>query len=1801
MSYVNPMLLAADNHDFVLQQARPDTSFWADATDAVFKGAPSVIASAVAQTLNIPTNIGAAIGITDKADVFNTGEILRGLDDALGTNIDAYYAEHAKAVDTLGYVGASLVPGTVGIKMLRGAQAGMAGRNIYGSTILNPPAIAEKATRAAKLDILNKGSTFNYLNANAAKSIAAGAGQGILEAAAFETMAATLLYSSPHLEGKSFTDIAGDIVKDSLIWGGIFGTLGATTAKGDGLFGFRKEVLGYEKTTVDAIRGSAASLADRKTVAGLEENIAAGTLISYLHRDAASLATKDPLILEGLIAPFVSKTDPALAQAEAAMAMKTFAQASKDLQQGIKNIMDTKLLDKELLAENPAMRQELLDALHATVLNSDNEKIMNLLVGAKKISPLQLEDTVDMTMPEVFRARVRGGGNVYYPTEEAALKGYIDAAEAARAKLTNKDISEGFLGTAIGDASNELLEKNANVTAKRLAKTAGAKLKAKGLLTPEVQAALEAQAELALAKNSITRYKLPYGKVSEFDANDMGKLEEALASGAQVAKGADGNYTLVGRRNLPMAEKVKISGRVVNLKTGEALDFAQAVTAHDLPVREALGFKLAELGTEGNGLLVKFRNAGLQAGVLADDAVEATHDISLLWADASRMSYQQLNLKGAKDIRTDLPYAEELFKKMPEGSKANVAGQELTKAELGFAIKEAKDFMVRELDGTLPREIIAHRLNTSLDFADNPSIFNDAAPWQGVVNHDSITHAFTSFEQVEANKFMVDGMRRAAEEKSAAETMKRMDLAAIYKDLEAPPPADFGADEIMLAGGEGASGMLRAAASTARNKMARWAMAATRYGEALGKNLYEEVSQIRQPVFNAIQADRTAQAELASLEFWKQGNRSADELGRTKVIRAGDTMFLVRENYLENLDNLIRESKGIHQVSRETQLSVQNGRPVRSNNTLELSEEDRLVYLLGEANAGKLSPGSGVVQVRSASVRKFYETQLQVDRIALDRATKLNKWEGKSAPHKQMADNLEGFLYNPPPDYSKLPFVFIARHPEGAEVNMLARGERAVVRASSMENLVKKRAAAEAAGYQTFTSKDGDKYFKELGIYDYTESLTNSSLRSDLSNKGILTHTLEAEKPEEIVARYANWDLRKSRQATISTMKAQYGQTFAQILGSQVVKADEGTSVVKAALRKGAEIIGGEPLGYTSADRLVDTVLGIPQKGVGRGLVQVADAGINTFAKWMEDTFARNPTIPSDLTQSLEKLKVGDAVSKGVMEAFARRPDLTGAWAAKTIGGINTAISTLMLRLDPLHHITNIFSTPIMQVPLLKQMFTELEKQGKFTPELKEMLTVSNGNLGAYLSQNKLYMESLHHNAGPREARLASNSPTLRGVAKPGETFAEVYVRLGLLNKDGELYRQDLLDNGLGLVGEIGRGIGDKDSIAAKAQAFWEKTREASGKILKPADMLESHTHFASVDAIRVIADKAGMEFGEARVWMNWFVQQNHGLMTASQKGQLFSGISGSAIGLFQSYQLRLMQRAMEFHEVGDKKALAMMGALQGTIFGAATLPMFDVVNRHIVSDGDQRHRDIFSNTYELVPKSVGDMLLHGVGSSLIRTDMSSRASTTPRHLTLVPTSLEDIPAVSVLMQTGEFFGKIGKAAANGADMGQATLEALSHNPWNRPARGIAELVMGYTTTKRGHVNAVLGQGHYEDALFEHSQYLRLLGGKPLAEATVLNTAYRMEMYRQADKDKRDKLAKAYRSHVLEGTQPDDAGFLAAYTKSGGTTEGYNQWATQQYRHANTDRLERLHKQMKNDPMSQQMLIQLGGSPTGQQ
>lgn len=1804
MSTFNPMLLAADNHDFVLQQARPNTSFWADATHAATKGVPSVIASAVAQTLNIPTNIGAAIGIADKADVFNTTDILRGLDDALGTNIDNYYRKHAEAVDTFGYVGASLVPGTVGIKMLRSAQTGSFGGNFIGSTVLGTPRVAERAVHAAKLDILNKGSTFNYINANAAKAIAAGTGQGVLEAAAFETMAALALYSSPHFNDKSLSDIAGDIVKDSLVWGGIFGTLGATTARGDGFFGFRKEVLGYEKTTVDAIRGIASNLADTKVVAGLESNLAAGTLISYLHRDAAGLATKDPLVLEGLISPFVSRSDPVLAAAEGAHARKVFALASKDLSQGIKNLIDTQLLSKDLLADNSPMRQELLDALHKTVMGSDNEKIRNLLVGARQIGKLLPEHTVDTTMPEVFRAQVRGAGSTFFPSEGEALKSYIGKAEAARALVTDENVTEAFLQNGLQAALDDLTAKNINATAVRLAKGAAKKLEANGPVAPEVKAALLAEAELLLAKNSVTSYKLPFGKIGELDINNPEQLENAIAAGTQVAKNADGSYTLIGLRSLPTAASSNsrlnsrlVNGRVVNLKTGEALDFAQNVTAHDLPIAERLGFKLSDLGGADNGLLNKFRTAGLRGMRLADDSVETTHNISLLWADASRMSYQALKLQAIKSVRDDLPYAEALYQKMPEGTTTAIAGETFTRAELGFAVKEAKDFMVRELDGSLPRELIAHRLNTSLDFADNPSIFNDSAPWQGVVDHDSLTHAFTTFDKVEANKFQISGQARGQEELATVRQMKEMDLASLQGDLQPPPKPDFAADEIMLAGGEGSAGLMRAASSLAKNKVAKWAMAATRYNETKGRQFFDELKNLRQPVFNSILADRTAQAELAAVEFWKQGNRGADELGRTKVIYNGNTMFLVRENYLEDMDNIIREAKQVPQIAGTRQVSIQDGKPTASRGTIELSEEDRLVYLLGEAQNKGLAPDSGVVQIKTAEVRQFYETQLKADAIMLKRASKLNKWDGKSTPMKQQADNLENFLYNPPADYAKMPFVFIARLPPGAESSMLYRGQRAVIRARSKEELLTKRASAEAAGYQTFTSKDGDAYFKELGIYDYSESLTNNNIKSDLANKGILNDTLGAETPQEILSRYSGWDLRKSRQATVSFMKAEYGEVFAQLLGTQRAATDEGTSVVKSVIRKAAEVVGGEPLGYTNADRLIDTVLGLPQKGVGRGLIQIADAGIVQTAKVLEDIFTKNPTVPSDLSKALSDLKINDAVSTAVTAAFARRSDISGAWAAKSIGGLNTLISTAMLRLDPLHHAVNIFSTPILQVPLLKQMMTELQAQGKFTPALEELLTVKNGDLGSFLGQNTLYAESLLNNAGPRKSKLASSSPTLAGIAKEDETFAELYVRMGLLNKPGELYRQDLLDNGLGLSNSIGKGFGSKESIEAKVHELWNNTRQVGREILKPADMLDSHTHFASIDAIRIIADKAGMNFNEAQVWMNWFVQHNQGLMTASQKGQLFSGISGSAIGLFQSYQFRIMQRAMEFHEVGDKKALAMMGALQGTIFGATSMPMFDTINRHIVSDGDRRHRDVFTNTYDLVPKSVGDFLLHGAGSSLLRVDMATRAATTPRHLTLAPSSLEDIPAVSILMQTGEFFGKLGSAAANGADMKQASLDALAHNPWNRPLRGVAELVLGYTTTKRGHVNARIGEGLYEDALFEHSQYLRALGGRPLAEATALSTAYRMEMYRQADKDKRDKLAKAFRSHVLAGTEPDDAGFLKEYTRSGGTIQGYNQWAASQYRHASSDRLSRLHKQIKNDPLSQQMIIQLGGAP----
>ena len=78
------------------------------------------------------------------------------------------------------------------------------------------------------------------------------------------------------------------------------------------------------------------------------------------------------------------------------------------------------------------------------------------------------------------------------------------------------------------------------------------------------------------------------------------------------------------------------------------------------------------------------------------------------------------------------------------------------------------------------------------------------------------------------------------------------------------------------------------------------------------------------------------------------------------------------------------------------------------------------------------------------------------------------------------------------------------------------------------------------------------------------------------------------------------------------------------------------------------------------------------------------------------------------------------------------------------------------------------------------------------------------------------------------------------------------------------------------------------------------------------------------------------------------FMDRTIGNYTASQRPTMFQGTFGVAMGLFQTYMLTMAQSMYRHLEKQKFKALAKMMLAQGGIFGAKSLPGFNLVSEYI-------------------------------------------------------------------------------------------------------------------------------------------------------------------------------------------------------------------------------------------------------------
>jgi hypothetical protein len=336
----------------------------------------------------------------------------------------------------------------------------------------------------------------------------------------------------------------------------------------------------------------------------------------------------------------------------------------------------------------------------------------------------------------------------------------------------------------------------------------------------------------------------------------------------------------------------------------------------------------------------------------------------------------------------------------------------------------------------------------------------------------------------------------------------------------------------------------------------------------------------------------------------------------------------------------------------------------------------------------------------------------------------------------------------------------------------------------------------------------------------------------------------------------------------------------------------------------------------------------------------------------------------------------------------------------------------------------------------------------------------------------------------------------------------------------------------------------------------------------------------------------------EALAYRSVFVNRVNGNYIASQRPILFQGTVGSAVSLFQTYIFNVMQQLGRHIEDRNTRAIFTMAGLQGGLYGLNGIPFFEAINTHLIGNAsiNDGHRDIYSTTTQLAGKEVGDWLMYGTASAFpyIGDKMPalySRGDLAPRHISIIPVSPMDIPAVSVSMKITKNIFDTGEKIAAGAGFGTALLEGMEHNGVSRPLAGFAQLAQGHATTTKG---GLISASNEFDAVVAAT---RAIGAKPMDEAVALSAMYRSNAYRAADAERLNKLGAVVKSKLRGNQTPTDdeyGQFMKDYASAGGNIQNYSSALQRWNRDANMSVVENM-KRYHNSSYAQRLTEIMGG------
>ena len=696
-------------------------------------------------------------------------------------------------------------------------------------------------------------------------------------------------------------------------------------------------------------------------------------------------------------------------------------------------------------------------------------------------------------------------------------------------------------------------------------------------------------------------------------------------------------------------------------------------------------------------------------------------------------------------------------------------------------------------------------------------------------------------------------------------------------------------------------------------------------------------------------------------------------------------------------------------------------------------------------------------------------------------------------------------------------------------------GDKAMIQARDKAGLDAKIKGVTAAypEYKILTKSDTDIWFKSLGEYDAEAAYQATKLDGTLLRSGVLAD-IPTPHGIHILDDLNAWYSAKEHYIIKSSVESVYkNELHSMELSAKTLNP------------------GGQDNAYT---KLRDTLLGNTTPTKWSTLQSHITGAIDSSLSNLHQAWKKTSTGQEDLT-TLGSRESGNLVfsafnGKNAWESselynLAGYQSFDGTTKA-AIYSVNKLHRTFQLGLDYFTGIVNAIGTPILLLPEIKSALNADPKFGYFTM------------IGEAIKNYFQKPEML--------SRMDS---------------------LGVVNKSLTAHRE-LLD-----ATSVMAGAHSSQAALAAAGQSTDKFNKVMDFLSTPTNFSEQFTRYIAADVGLQIATKRGLVGAEADAFMLNFTNKVSANFTTGQRAKLFDGALGSSLGMYMSYQLNYMQQVFRRIAEGDKKTAAMIMAMQGTVFGAKSLPFFDFLNKHLVTSLTDTGGDTELATRKMLGDNVSNYLMYGLGSNLLGSNLWSRGGVTPRNTTLVPLNPTDLATVSQSIKYYESLAGFTQSMLNGGSLKVSALEAIAHASIARPITGLAELALGAKVSAGGTLDYSL----QHDKLSVASA-IRLLGARPMDEAITLEQYYKFNQIQVSDKEKRTKIANALRSQIMDSEDDVDFdAFAEKYSKAGGNPREFRQFYLRNLKEATTPRAVLMAEKLRKSPYadSYQRMVQPDG------